>query len=559
MTYHRDPVKAPRVAGMALRAFVGALESGAIGPSLLKKLVTDSGIERWRAADPGAQASPIQVPLPFPPASGEPPATAQQLAARAAKLPAKPGLDTVAAFGEAYRGGKTDPVSVVRRLHEAIEKLDGRDERMGFFIARKPEQVLKAAEASAERWGKGQPVSPLDGVPVVVKDEVDLAGFPTTLGTSFRHTVAEADSTVVARLKAAGAVILGKANMNEVGINPIGLNPHHGPARNPYHRGHITGGSSSGSASAVAAGLCPVSIGADGGGSVRIPAALCGVVGLKATFGRISEAGVPPLCWNVGHVGPLGLTVADVAVAYSLIAGPDERDPVSQRQPPLTLEGLEQGSLEGVRLGLCWPYFEDAESDVVRRCKEAVTALTNAGARVVEIAAPDLNLVLWSHSCIILSEMASALRQEVLKDSSRFALDTRTNLAIGGHFRGVDLVHAMRHRHAMTRQALEAMKAVDVIVTPTTASTAPPIPEDTLPDGESNLPVVDQLMRFVRQGNLTGFPALSVPAGYDAKGLPVGLQVMGRPYEEHLLLRLGRVVEQQAEHRVPAVHTSALR
>jgi len=559
MTYQRNPVKAPRVGGLALKAFVSALESG-VGPALVKKLVTDSGFEAWRDTSPG-DAPPVQCPLPHPPKAGEP-QSAQEQAERATQAgpPAVKGerLETVGAYARAYRDGG-DPSSVVRRLHAAIERLDGHDDRMGFFIARKPDEVMQDAEAATTRLRAGKALSVLDGVPVVLKDEVDLAGFPTTLGTKFLKDVAAKDSTVAARLKAAGAVILGKANMNEIGINPIGLNPHHGPARNPWNRGHITGGSSSASAAVVAAGLCPVAIGADGGGSIRIPAGLCGVVGLKATWGRIPETGVPPLCWNVGHVGPIGLTVDDVAATYALLAGPDGHDAVADLQPPAHLSGYEDRNLAGLRVGLCAPYFEDAEPDVVKRCREAVKALTDAGAKVVEIPPPDLNTILWTHSVIILSEMRCAMREHVEKDSTRFALDSRTNLAIAAHFRATDLVHAMRHRHRLTREQLALFKTVDVVVTPTTACTAPEIPEATLPDGESNLPVVDQLMRYARLGNLTGFPALAVPAGYDAKGLPVSVQLMGRPWEEHLLLRLGRVVEAAMERRLPPIHATGLR
>lgn len=559
MTYHRNPVKAPRVAGLPLKAFVSALESG-VGPVLVSKLVNDSGFNAFRKVSAG-DASPVQVPLPHG-APAKEPQSAQQQAERAVHAGSAPfagltRLETVSAYAQAYRDGG-DPVSVVRRVHDAIDRLDGRDERMGFFIARKPEEVLKDAEAAARRLRAGEAKSVLDGVPVVLKDELDVAGYPTTLGTKFLTQVATKDSVVAERLRAGGAVILGKANMNEIGINPIGLNPHYGPARNPWNRGHITGGSSSGSAAVVAAGLCPVAIGADGGGSIRIPAGLCGVVGLKATWGRIPETGVPALCWNVGHVGPIGLTVDDVAAAYALIAGPDAHDTVSLAQPPAHLSDYENRNLAGVRLGICQPYFDDADPDVVKRCREAVRALTDAGAKVVEIPPPDLNTILWSHAVIILSEMATAMRDHVDEDSTRFALDSRTNLAIGRHFRATDLLHAMRHRQRLTREYLALMKDVDVIVTPTTACTAPPIPEDTLPEGESNLPVVDQLMRFIRVGNLTGFPALAVPAGFDAAGLPVSVHLMGRPWEEHLLLRLGRVVEAAVERRVPSIHVKAL-
>ncbi|MBS1153420.1 MAG: gatA1, partial [Myxococcaceae bacterium] len=501
-----------------------------------------------------------QVPLPLDakaPAQ-RPPAELAAEAIAAPQVAKGMKLQTVAAFAEAYRGGKTDPVQVVRMLHQQIERLDHGPDRMAFFIARKPDEVLIAAERSAERLKKGQALSAFDGVPVVVKDEVDFEGFATTLGTSFLNTVAVKDSTVVTRLKAAGAVILGKANMNEIGINPIGVNPHHGACRNPYDRSRICGGSSSGSAAVVAAGLVPMAIGLDGGGSIRIPASLCGVVGLKATFGRVSEAGVPPLCWNPGHMGPIGLTVADVAAAYAMIAGPDEADPVSQRQSSVHLSDFTQASLKGIRLGVCRPYFEDADPAVVARCQDALRILTDAGATVVELPPPDLNTLLWSHAVIILSEMSAAMLPHTTEDAGRFGYDTRTNLAIGRHFRGTDYVHAMRHRHLITRDWLAQLQTVDAVVTPTCGITAPAIAENTLPFGESNLPVVDALLRFVRQGNVTGFPAISIPAGYDGAGLPVGVQLMARPYEEHLLLRLGRVIEASVEHRAPKVHVQVL-
>ncbi|MFO0597998.1 MAG: amidase [Myxococcaceae bacterium] len=554
MGYRRDEVKAPRVAGLALKAFVGALESR-VGPVLVDKLVTDSGIQKWRKTP--TDAPPLQHPLPHPRSpAGEQPGAVEQ-AASVIGGAAATKRETVATFARAYREG-ADPLAVVRKVHQEIERLDGRDERLGIFISRKPDEVLAAAEASSQRLRAGKALSVLDGVPVVLKDEVDLEGHVTTLGTKFRKEIAPKDSTVAARLKQAGAVILGKVNMNEIGINPIGLNPWHGPARNPWNRHHMTGGSSSATGGAIAAGLCPIGIGADGGGSIRIPAALCGIAGLKATWGRIPETGIPPLCWNVGHVGPMGLTVDDVAAMYAVLAGPDGHDLVSAMQPAPHLHGYADGNLSGVRLGICWAQFEDASPDVVARCREAVKLMTDAGATVVEIDAPDLNTVLWTHSVIILSEMVTSMRNQVESDPSVFALDSRTNLAIGQFFRATDYVHALRHRHAMTKDWLKVMTGCDVIVTPTTATTAPPIPEDTLPDGDSNLPVVDALMRFIRLGNLTGFPALSVNAGFDNAGLPVGVHLMGRPWEENLLLRLGRVIERGVEVRVPPEHARAL-
>lgn len=557
-TYRRDAVAAPVLKGLPFKAFVSALESPA-GGALLHKILTDSGFQRFREADAG-HASPIQVPLPWPDPSptGASPEQLANEATQMAQVTRGPRLETVGEFARAYRSGTTTPSAVVGKLEKHIAALDEGPSRMGWFIARKPDQVAKAAEESTERLKGGTARSVLEGVPVVVKDEMDVAGFPTTLGTTFLKTPAAAHCTIVARLVAAGAIVLGKANMHEIGINPIGFNAHYGQARNPWDRGRITGGSSSASAATVAAGLAPISIGADGGGSIRIPASICGVVGLKATWGRISEAGIPPLCWNPGHAGPLGLTVADVAAAYAIIAGRDPRDVSSQAQPPVHLEGIAQMNLEGIRLGVCRPWFDDADAAVVNACNRAIDACVKAGARVVELPAPDMNTMLWSHATIILSEMAAAMQPYLREDKSRFGLDVRVSLRIGSEFRSTDYVHAMRHRSALTAQWLELLKTCDAVVTPTTASTAAPITESALPEGETNLQLSDALLRFIRPGNLTGFPGLSVPAGYDEKGLPIGVHFAGRPYEEALLLRLGRVVEAQVERRLPAVHVSVL-
>jgi Asp-tRNA(Asn)/Glu-tRNA(Gln) amidotransferase A subunit family amidase len=558
--YHRPPVHAPKVGGRALRAFVRTLE-GPLGAVLLDKIKRDSGFDAFRRQDPGL-APPLAPSLPHPqplPATAAPHAlAAQAIDAGSDGGDGRTGADreTVAAYRAAYAGG-VSPLDVVARLERGIAHHT--DAGMGFFIARRPELLDREAQASAQRHRAGQPLSVLDGVPVVIKDELDVQGYATTLGTKFRRDIAAADSTVVARLKAAGALVLGKGNMNEIGINPIGLNPHWGPCRNPWDRTKITGGSSSASAATVAAGLCPVAIGADGGGSIRIPAALCGVVGLKATHGRVPETGVPPLCWTPGHAGPLGLTVADVAAAYAVIAGRDDADVASHKQPPPSLQGLADRDVRGLRIGVCMPYFEDADPDVVARAKDALRALVAAGCVVVELPPPDLNRILWAHATIILSEMATAMRDEIARDRTRFALDSRTNLAIAATFSATDYVHALRHRHAITVATWEQLLQVDAIATPTTASTAPAIPERTLPDGESNLVVVDALMRFIRTANLTGFPALSVPCGFDGQGLPVGFHLMGRPWEEHTLLRLGRVVEEATPVRLPRVHARGLR
>jgi Asp-tRNA(Asn)/Glu-tRNA(Gln) amidotransferase A subunit family amidase len=215
--------------------------------------------------------------------------------------------------------------------------------------------------------------------------------------------------------------------------------------------------------------------------------------------------------------------------------------------------------LRGLRFGICRPFFDDAEPAVAQRCEEVLRACIAAGARLIEVPAPDLNTMLWCHTTLILSEMAEALRPHLEKNSRRFGADARINLAIGAFLRGPDYALALRHRTRLIREQLAMMEEVDIVVTPTAGCVAPPIRPAALSAGESDLPTVDALMRFIRLANITGFPGLSVPAGYDDGGLPIGIQFVGRPWEEDLLLRVGLTVEQVVVRRRPAHHVTLLR
>ena len=553
--YDIVPLQAPRLAGWPLKVLVTLAELDLLGRPLRSEMKKTAGIDRFRATP--TQASPIVEPLPAGPDAGG--SAAVDLAAVGAlAAPATP-FETVADFQAAYREGSTTPVEIARAVTAAIAAGDERSPPMRTFIAHDGADLLAQAEASAARWAAGEPLGPLDGVPVAVKDELDQVPYPTTVGTRFMgQEPASSDATVAERRRAAGALLIGKANMHEVGIGVTGLNPHHGAARNPYDPGRVTGGSSSGSAAAVASGLCPLSIGADGGGSVRTPASLCGVVGLKATWGRVSEHGAAPLCWHVAHVGPIGATVADVALGYALIAGPDPRDSWSLRQPPVHLDGLASGDLGGLTLGIYRPWFEDAEPAVVAACDEGVAALVAAGAEVRPVEIPQLSNMRIAHLVTIASEMVGSQLHHDAAHRKDYGLDVRMNFALARDFTAADYVHARRHRNQFTRWFLDLMRDVDVIVTPTNGCTAPPLRPDALPAGESDLTTLDRIMRFVTVANLTGFPALTVPCGFDDSGLPIGLQLMGRPWEEALLLRLGRIVEATTPRPVPEVHHTLL-
>ena len=468
-------------------------------------------------------------------------------------------FDTVADYTHAYRSGDLTPEAVAERVLAQSQAGDSLSPPMRVFISQDADDLMAQARAATERIQTGKALSPLDGVPVAVKDELDQQPYPTTVGTRFLGTEpCSHDAEVVARLRQAGALLIGKANMHEIGLGVTGLNPHHGSARNPYNPEHATGGSSSGSASAVAMGLCPLAVGADGGGSIRIPSALTGIVGLKGTFGRFSEHGAAPLCWSVAHVGPMGATARDVALGYMLMAGPDKKDPNTRHQPPKHLNDWGNTDLSGMKLGIFKPWFEDAEAEIVEHCSAFVDKCVELGAEIVPIELPELGLMSTVHLITISTEMVASHIRLYEDHQSDYGWDTRIAIALARQMQGYDYVHAQRHRARLCRNFYQALEQVDCIVTPSTGRTAPVLARDALKTGESNLAVIGEILRFAQPANLTGLPAISFPVGYDGKGLPIGIQFMGRPWAEHTLLKVALAAEAVVERRAPRIHLPPL-
>lgn len=463
-------------------------------------------------------------------------------------------------FTERYAKGSVTPTEVAERCLEAVAESDRQDPPLRAFISQRREDVLSMAAESAERYKQKKSLGPLDGVPVAIKDEVHQKGYPTTVGTSFLgQKPAAEDAETVRRLRAAGAVFLGKTNMHEVGLGTTGINPHHGAARNPYNPGHITGGSSSGSAAAVAAGFCPMALGADGGGSIRIPAGFCGLTGIKGTFGRVSEHGAAPLCWSVAHIGPLAGTVADAALMFSIMAGPDPKEPPTWGQPELKLDGALKGEVKGLRLGICPDFFDQADEEVQAVIRKAIDKLKDKGAEVVELKIDALEYVRVVQYVIIGCEMAAALFEHRKAHKRDFASDTRMLLELASNVPAVDYIRAQRLRTRICRGFDEALKKADVILSPTTGTTAAPIKPKALRHGESDEAVLEANTHFSFAANQTGLPALAVPAGYDSAGLPVGLQVTGRAWEEATIVKVAAAVEQTLTRRRPARYWDLLK
>ena len=553
--YDLKSVKLPRLAGKSLKVFVKLLDSMA-GLLLIPKLIKDAGIAALR------EIKIDEPPTYYPywnfegrPAEGK------------AELPeikdsVKPSGFTFASSADyvlAYKEGRLSPVEVAERVIKAIVDSNSATPPLRAIIASYKDDVLKQARESAERYREGKPLGPFDGVPVGVKDELDMMPYPTTVGTKFLGShPAKDDSTVVARMRAAGALLIGKANMHEIGIGVTGQNPHHGFARNPYNPDHYTGGSSSGPACAVGAGLCPVAIGADGGGSIRIPSSFCGVVGIKSTFARVSEYGAAPLCWSVAHVGPIAANVKDAVLSYAVMAGPDIKDANSQKQPVPSFDGITNTDLLGLKIGVYWPWFRHASPEVVSKCEAMLNHLAGLGADVVDVVIPGLEAARVSHVITITSEMNNTMDRYWKEHKNDFSLEVKTNLLLARTFTARDYVQAQRVRTRTIENFKSALRNVNAIVTPATGITSPKIPMDALPDGDSDLTTLMEIMRFAAAANFTGLPAISFPAGYDNAGLPVGFQAMGRPWEEHVLFRLAYAGEQFVAREKPKVFHNIL-
>lgn len=555
--YDLQSIRAPRLVGRALRTFTALLE-GPTGRLIFPKLFRDAGITALREQH-------FEEPPGFYPDWSTGSSTKNENVP-GKELPRKkfsrpPGfqMPTIYDYHDAFKKGRTTPSKVAANLLNAIKDSEQSSPALNAFIAYSEEEILQQAAAADIRYKEGHPLSLLDGVPVAIKDEMDLCPYPTRVGTAFLgDPLPTQDATTVARLRTAGALLIGKSNMHEIGIGVTGLNSNHGTARNPYNPRHYPGGSSSGSATSVAAGFCPVALGADGGGSVRIPAAFCGLFGLKPTFGRISEYGAAPLAWSVSNIGPIAGSATDAAYTYGIIAGADPGDPHTLYQPSPTLKGWDKTNLKGVKIGIFTPWFKHANKEVVKCSEEMVKTLESLGAEIIDITIPELEASRVAHIVTISSEMSQALDQFYAQHGHKHGLDVRINLALARRLTNRDYIKAQRVRTRVMENFRRAFENVDVILTPTTAIPAPQIRDDVLSDGESDLVTLNQITRFAGFANFTGLPAISFPAGYTSNDLPVGVQAMGPAWSESLLLRLALAAESSVERQKPQVYYSLL-
>jgi aspartyl-tRNA(Asn)/glutamyl-tRNA(Gln) amidotransferase subunit A len=430
------------------------------------------------------------------------------------------------------------PVEVVRAHLDRISALDG---DLRAYITVCGDAALDAARAAEGALMTGGAPGPLHGVPYALKDLYDTAGVRTTGGSRiFADRVPTVDATVARRLAQAGAILLGKLNMVEFAYGPEGLNPHYGHAHNPWDATtpRMAGGSSSGSGVAVAAGLAPAALGSDTGGSIRIPASLCGITGLKPTYGRVSRAGVLPLAWSMDHVGPMTRTAADGALLLRVMAGYDPADASSSVLPVPDYPVALTGDVKGLRVGMLRNGFLDAAAPPVQAAVEAAAnTLVSAGAVLDEVKLERTSLAAAGALAVVAAE-ALAYHAELLRTrAADYDPEVARRLRVSAFVGGAHYVRAQQVR-ALVREEIDAALARrDVLLAPTTPVAAPALDERrvTLGDGPSD--VRTALLRFTRPFNFSGHPVCALPCGFTQTGLPVGMQLVGRPFDEATVLR----------------------
>ena len=459
---------------------------------------------------------------------------------------------TIRSLGGAFRSGATSPVAATKACLARIEKLGV---ELNCFITVLGDSALGAAEESERRYKAGSPLGPLDGVPVAVKDVIYIEGVRCTAGSRIlANNMAAYDSTAVRDLKRAGAVIVGTTNLHEFAAGVTSNNPHYGPVKNPWDPSRVAGGSSGGSAVAVATGMAAGAIGTDTAGSVRIPAALCGILGFKPTYGRVSRIGVVPLAASLDTVGVLALNAWDAAALLQAISGHEKVDVTTADEPVPDYVGSLSAPFSGARVGIVRQYFHDS---VDQRVEENFSAFTTR-LRQIGCSMGDVDIEgiqdVYDRWLVIRRAEATAFHQRWLDTCPElYGEDVRKLLELGKGVLAVDYINALNARPAVIERFAEAMRKVDFLIAPVTSIPAPRIGEATTTIGGKEVSVYSALNRLTLPFNYVGFPTISIPSGL-VNGLPVGVQVAGKLFDEAGVLRLAHAFESKfGPYPLPAV------
>jgi len=431
-------------------------------------------------------------------------------------------------------------VSPVELTQAHLERIQNVEPRLNSFITITAEDGLRRAREAEQAIAHGEYLGRLHGIPIAIKDIYETAGIRTTVGSKFfSDYLPQSDCAVMQMLNAAGVVCLGKLNMHEIALGVTTDNPHFGACHNPWQLDRSPGGSSGGSGAALAAELCLASLGTDTGGSIRIPASLCGIVGLKPTYGRVSLRGVIPLSWNLDHAGPMARRVSDVAILLQSICGYDPLDPYSADRPVDDyLEGLQAG-VHGWRVALANDlFFTNADGEVLEAMGAAGSIFTYLGAQVSQVDVPGGREAAQANGLMTTSDAAAFHAERLQSQPEGFGADVLERLRSGAAYSSTEYILARRRQTLIRRQFEQFFEDYDILLTPTTPIAAPSL------HGPDAVQQAGILTRFTAPFNLTGLPALSLPCGLTSTGLPIGLQIISRPWAEAQVLRAAYAFEQ---------------
>jgi aspartyl-tRNA(Asn)/glutamyl-tRNA(Gln) amidotransferase subunit A len=460
---------------------------------------------------------------------------------------------TLAALANAIRRRKISSAEATKAMLARTKKWQ---RKINAFARVEAEDAMKAARAADRALANGRIRGPLHGVPLAHKDMYYVKGKLAECGSKIRKGwIAPATATALTRLEAAGAHRLGALNMVEFAFGPTGHNPHTNHVRNPWNPAHITGGSSSGSGAAVAARLVPAALGSDTGGSIRMPAHFCGVTGLKPTNGRVSRANAMPLSFTLDTVGPLARTAEDCGLIAAAIMGPDPLDPTTDGAPPWDAEATKRAA-RNMTIGIPKSFYvDDLEADVDKALDGAIAVFRKLGARIVQVDLPDQAAVSAAALIVIAVEAASTHAPWLRTRAKDYSPQVRNRLSNGLAYSAIEYLEALRWRGPALSEHLAAIGNCDVILTPAVRTVAPTIAETDVGGGPTADTVILGITRFMRPINYLGLPSLVVPAGFGKHNMPIGMQLVGRPFRDETLIALGQAFQGATDHhtRAPAL------
>jgi aspartyl-tRNA(Asn)/glutamyl-tRNA(Gln) amidotransferase subunit A len=446
----------------------------------------------------------------------------------------------------AIRRRKVSSVEVTKAL---LARIDRWQPALNAFARVEAEDALKSAKAADRALGSGKAKGPLHGVPLAHKDMYYSRGKLAECGAKIRRGwIAPATATAVERLEAAGAFRLGALNMVEFAYGPTGHNVHTGNVCNPWDRTRITGGSSSGSGSAVAARLVSAALGSDTGGSIRMPAHFCGTSGFKPTNGRVSRANAMPLSFTLDTVGPLAQTAEDCAIILSVIAGPDPLDPTTATAPKWDAKAMKRAA-KGMTIGIPKRFYvDDLEPDVASALDDAIAAFKRLGVKVVEVDLPDQVMVAAAALIVLAVEAATCHAPWLRTRPDDYGPQVRNRLQNGLAYSAVEYLEALRWRAHALEAHLAAIGKCDAVLAPVSRAVAPTIVETDVGGATNAEAIIQGITRFMRPINFLGLPALVIPAGFGQHGMPIGLQLIGRPFNDETVAALGIAFQGATDH-----------